>query len=135
MRSLIADDESTSLKKMELIMKSYGPCDLVGDGQAAVDAFVQAWADWSPFDLILIDQIMPNLNGDAAVLKIRELEKAKNVPEDKKVKVVIVTGNSDKDTVVTCIQAGCNGFMVKPFDRQMVESKLLKFFPLLAENK
>ncbi len=135
MRILIADDESVSLKKMELIMKYYGHCDLVGDGQAAVDAFVTGWTDWSPFDLMLLDQVMPSMNGDAAVLKIRALEKEKNVPEDKSVKIIIVTGNSDKDTVVTCVQAGCNGFIIKPIDRQMVESKIFKLFPHLVEKK
>jgi two-component system chemotaxis response regulator CheY len=134
MRILIADDESTSLKKMELIMKFYGQCEMVGDGQEAVDAFTKAWADWSPYDLMLLDQMMPSMNGDAAVLKIRALEKEKNVPEDKTVKIIIVTGKSDKDTVVTCVQAGCNGFIIKPIDRQMVEGKIFKLFPLLNQK-
>jgi two-component system chemotaxis response regulator CheY len=129
MKILVVDDESVSLKKMEFIMKSYGTCDRVDSGQAAIDAFVKAWEDWSPYDLITLDMFMEGMTGNEALTKIRELEKQKNVPEDKQVQVIMVTSQADKDTIISCVQAGCNDFISKPFDRQVVEGKIARLFP------
>lgn len=129
MKILVVDDESVSLRKMELIMKSYGTCDKVENGQAAIDAFVKAWGDWSPYDLISLDMLMEGMNGSETLSKIREMEILKNVPEDKRVKVIMVTALADKDTIISCVQAGCDDFISKPFERQIVEGKLSRLFP------
>jgi two-component system chemotaxis response regulator CheY len=129
MKILVVDDESVSLKKMEFIMNSYGTCDRVDSGQAAIDAFVKAWEDWSPYDLITLDMFMEGMNGNEALAKIRDLEKQKNVPEEKQVQVIMVTSQADKDTIIDCVQAGCNDFISKPFDRQVVEGKIARLFP------
>jgi two-component system, chemotaxis family, chemotaxis protein CheY len=129
MKILVVDDETVSQRKMELIMKYYGSCDRMEDGEAAVEAFVKAWEDWSPYDLITLDLVMPKMNGDATLTKIREMEKQKNVPEDRRVKVIMVTSQADKDTIVACIQAGCDDFISKPFDRIIIEEKLSRLFP------
>jgi two-component system, chemotaxis family, chemotaxis protein CheY len=129
MRILVVDDESVSRRKMEFIMKNFGCCDKVENGQEAVEAFVKAWEEWSPYDLIAMDMIMPTLNGDEALLKIRELEEQKKVPEERRVKVIMITSQSNKDTVVTCVQLGCDDFISKPFDPLIVEEKIRRFFP------
>jgi two-component system, chemotaxis family, chemotaxis protein CheY len=129
MKILVVDDETVSLRKMELIMKYYGACDRLENGEAAIEAFVKAWEDWSPYDLITMDMIMPKMNGDETLTKIREMEKQKNVPEDRRVKVIMVTSQADKDTIVACIRAGCDDFISKPFDRTLIEEKLSKLFP------
>jgi two-component system chemotaxis response regulator CheY len=54
------------------------------------------------------------------------MEREKNVPESKRVKVVMVTARTDKDTLMTSIQAGCNDYVVKPFDKATVAKKLAK---------
>jgi two-component system, chemotaxis family, chemotaxis protein CheY len=130
MRILVVDDESVSRRKMELIMRSFGQCDTVESGAAAIESFANAWENWAPFDLISLDLLMPEMNGDEVIKKIREMEKNKSVPEDKQVRIMVVTAKSDKDSIITCIQAGCNEYIVKPFDRPIVQEKLAKIFPL-----
>jgi two-component system, chemotaxis family, chemotaxis protein CheY len=129
MKILVVDDESVSLRKMEFIMKSYGTCDRVDSGQAAIDAFVKGWENWSPYDLITLDMMMEGMNGNEALAKIRDLEKQKDVPEDKRVRVIMVTAMADKDTIISCVQSGCDDFISKPFERQIVEGKLSRLFP------
>lgn len=131
MRILVVDDETVSLRKMEMIMKYYGECHLARDGESAIAAFVRAWEDWYPFDLITLDMVMPNMNGDVVLDKIRGLEKEKKVPEDRRVKIIMVTGQSDSDTVLACIQRGCNEFVAKPFDRAIVQAKIAHLYPQL----
>lgn len=124
MRILVVDDEMVSREKMKMIMGHFGQCDAVENGADAVEKFVNAWNAWSPYDLISLDVQMPEMNGVEVLNRIRGMEREKNVPESKRVRVVMVTARSDKDTIMTSIQAGCNDYVVKPFDKMIVAKKL-----------
>jgi len=126
MRILTADDELVSRKLMEKIMTNYGECEAVASGQAAIEAFKTAWHNWIPFDLITLDISMPDINGLDVLYQIRSLENEKNVRANKRVIVIMVTASSDKDTIVTAVQAGCNEYIAKPFDRETIAKKLIK---------
>lgn len=124
MKILVVDDEMVSREKMKMIMSHFGECEAVESGADAVEEFVGAWNGWSPYDLISLDVQMPEMDGVEVLNRIRALEREKNVPENKRVKVVMVTARSDKDTIMTSIQAGCNDYVVKPFDKTIVAKKL-----------
>ncbi len=124
MKILVVDDEMVSREKMKMIMNHFGECEAVENGAEAVEKFVGAWNGWSPYDLIALDVQMPEMNGVEVLNRIRALEREKSVPESKRVKVVMVTARSDKDTIMTSIQAGCNDYVVKPFDKTIVAKKL-----------
>ncbi len=124
MKILVVDDEMISREKMKMIMSHFGECEAVESGAEAVEKFVGAWNSWSPYDLISLDVQMPEMDGVDVLKRIREMERDKNVPESRRVKVVMVTARSDKDTIMTSIQAGCNDYVVKPFDKTIVAKKL-----------
>ncbi len=126
MKILVVDDEMVSREKMKMIMGHFGECDAVESGADAMEKFVSAWNSWSPYDLISLDVQMPEMDGVEVLNRIRGMEREKNVPENKRVKVVMVTARSDKDTIMTSIQAGCNDYVVKPFDKTIVAKKLTK---------
>jgi two-component system, chemotaxis family, chemotaxis protein CheY len=126
MRILVVDDEMVSRKKMELIMQSFGECDSVETGQAAIDAYYQSWAGWAPFDLMMLDISMPDMDGTQVLTRIRQIERIKNVPPVRRVKIIMVTSRSDKDTIIACIRAGCNDYIVKPISRETVTRKLVR---------
>ena len=131
MKILVVDDEMVSREKMKMIMSHFGECDSVENGADALEKFVGAWSSWTPFDLISLDVQMPEMDGVAVLNRIRGMEREKNVPESKRVKVIMVTALSDKDTLMTSIQAGCNDYVVKPFDKGLVAKKLSKLgFPV-----
>lgn len=123
---LVVDDELVSRNKMRKIMESFGECEAVESGDAAVIAFKKAWENWAPFNLITLDIAMPEMDGTEVLYEIRKIEKGKNVPRGKRVKIIMVTSHSDKDSIVTCVQAGCDDYIVKPFGREMVIGKLEK---------
>jgi len=126
MKILIVDDELVSRKKMHIIMQNFGKCKAVDSGKAAISAFKKAWESWTPFDLITLDVSMPEMDGTEVVYKIREIEKENKVPKEKQVKILMVTSHSDKDTIITCVQAGCDDFVVKPFDKETISEKIEK---------
>lgn len=126
MRILIVDDDSVGRKSMRYIFSEYGECTLAEDAVMALSEFKQAWYDWRPFSLITLDIELPDMNGVELLSKIRGLEEEKNIPEDERVKVVMVSSHSNKDLVVECLKAGCNEFIVKPADKESIRAKLSK---------
>ncbi|NLE28417.1 MAG: response regulator [Phycisphaerae bacterium] len=128
MRVLVVDDDVVSREKMAAIVKRFGPSVAVESGTIALNCFFDAWNSWAPFDLITLDISMPGQDGLETLQKIRALEKEKNVPPHRQVKIIMVTGEADKEIVLTCIRQGCNDYVVKPFDRETVEQKVRKLF-------
>jgi len=126
MRILVVDDEIVSRKKMQIIMEGFGESEAVGSGVAALGAFEKAWENLAPFDLISLDISMPDMDGTEVLCKIRKIEKGKKVSKEQLVKVMMVTSHSDKDTVITCMQAGCDDYIAKPFDRETILKKFEK---------
>jgi putative nucleotidyltransferase with HDIG domain len=126
MKILIADDELQVLKLMTRMMARYGECEAIESGKAALEAFKTAHENGVPFDLITLDISMPDIDGLDALFQIREIEKNTKVPANKRVAIIMVTGSTDKDTIVTAIQAGCNEYVSKPFNRATIEKKLIK---------
>lgn len=124
MRILLVDDEAVSLKKLDTIMSQLGDTLPVLSGADAIEAFKQAWADWRPFDLLCLDVSMPEVDGTEVLYEVRRLEKEKSVEEDKRIKILMVTSHSDRDTVMTCVQAGCDGYIFKPFNFTTLMDKL-----------
>jgi HD-like signal output (HDOD) protein/DNA-binding NarL/FixJ family response regulator len=120
MRILVVDDEIVSRKKMEKILASFGDCVAVDSGEAALKAIETALEKGEPFDLITLDVSMPHMDGTEVLYEIRIIEKQRNISKENQSKVIMVTSQSDKDTVITCMQAGCDSYVVKPFDRAII---------------
>ncbi len=127
MKTLIAEDELVSRKKMQKIMETFGECETVETGTAAVAAFKESLEKGEPFDLITLDIMMPDMDGLRALLEIRDTEKKKWIKdgtEQEQVKVMMVTSHSKKELVLGCARAGSNSYIVKPFDKGKITEKL-----------
>ena len=72
MRILIVEDEITCRMLLKEILSLYGDCDIAVDGEQAIYAFRLAWEENKPYDLICMDIMMPNIDGQKALEKIRE---------------------------------------------------------------
>jgi two-component system chemotaxis response regulator CheY len=88
MKILVVDDDPVSRKMLQKIMSSFGECEEVENGKAAIKSFEQAWANFTPsFDLITLDISMPEMDGTEVLNRIRELEIKKEIPLEKRVKI------------------------------------------------
>ncbi|MBU1168171.1 MAG: HDOD domain-containing protein [Proteobacteria bacterium] len=123
MKILIVDDDFVSRSKMKTILQSMGACTDDEHAASALRTFEQALDTGQPFNLITLDIHMPGMDGTEMLFKIRELEKKRHIPEPNRVKVFMVTSQSDKGSLITCLQAGCNGFIVKPFTQKTLLQK------------
>ena len=126
MRILIVDDNLKNIKLLKAILSPYGECESGEGGKAAICAFKKAWNDWRPFSFIFLDIVMPDMDGEQVLADIREMEKDKNIHQQHRVKIIMVSAHSDERLFKRCIQGGCDDFIVKPFNKDTVAKKLKK---------
>ncbi len=124
---LVVDDDRTSLLLMERLLRSFGACALADSGQAAIAAFTLALDRGELFDLVTLDRTMPDLDGLEVLRHIRQEEERRDIaPEDRTV-VIMVTASDDRDSVTACAEAGCNDYIIKPFDELLVDKTLKRW--------
>lgn len=124
MKILIVDDDVVSRKKMAKIMEATGDCTEVESGKDALEAFINAWDMGLPFGVITLDIGLPDMSGVEVLKHIRDIESEKGITPKSRVKVIMVTSLSDQDVVVGSLEAGCDSYIVKPFDKDRVFEKL-----------
>jgi two-component system, chemotaxis family, chemotaxis protein CheY len=125
MKCLIVEDDPASSQVMEHMISRYGTFDVVVDGTQAIDIFRQAHESKSPYDLILMDIMLPETNGLLSVLAIRELEVNMNISQTQRVKVIMTTALDDPRTVMKSLyESDANSYLVKPIRLQKLEDEL-----------
>lgn len=118
MRVLIAEDDMASRKFLYKFLSVYGDCDVTVDGMEAIDAFLLAWDEENPYDLICLDIMMPKVDGLKALKTIRDLEQHKGIDDSRRVKIIMTTALNAQQTVMDSFQSGCEGYAAKPIDTQ-----------------
>lgn len=123
MRMLIVDDDFYCRNMLHEIMKPYAQCDIAVNGEEAVCAFKQALENKKGYDLVCLDLVMPEMDGQQALREIRSIEKDFDITVNKSVKVIVTTMLDDrKETHDAFFLGGATSYLVKPID----EDKLLK---------
>jgi two-component system, chemotaxis family, chemotaxis protein CheY len=119
MRVLIVEDDLVAQKLMVNYLSPHGDCDIAVDGEEAIRAFRLAQKDNRPYDLILMDIMMPNVSGLDALLKIREMETNVGIIGSSEVKVIMTTALGDPKTVINSYyKSGATSYLVKPIGRE-----------------
>ncbi|MBF0328632.1 MAG: response regulator [Nitrospirae bacterium] len=127
MRILIVDDDLVARTVLEGIMSKYGECVLSVEGKESVELFETALKENNPYHLILMDIMMPVMNGIDAMKEIRKIEDEKNISEDKKTKVIMVTALADPQIVIeSYYRGGADSYIVKPIHKKQLLDEVLK---------
>jgi len=118
MKVLVVEDDFVSRKLLQKLLGHYGECDIAVNGKEAVEAFKLSLEGDSPYDLICMDIMMPGMDGQQALLEIREVEKSKGIPETGWVKVIMTTALDDPRNVVDALhKGGAASYIAKPIDK------------------
>ena len=75
-----------------------------------------------PPDIVLLDLMMPGMNGFDVTERLKENPDTRHIP------IIIITGLSDPDANVKAIKAGADDFLIKPFDRVLLEARIRASF-------
>jgi len=113
---LIVEDDLSSRKLLFKFMSKYGECDITLDGMEGLDAYLIALDEGEPYDLVCLDIMMPKVDGVKVLKTIREIEKQKNIENNKKVKIIMTTALNDADLVKSIFNNGCEVYATKPID-------------------
>ncbi|PKL31234.1 MAG: two-component system response regulator [Spirochaetae bacterium HGW-Spirochaetae-10] len=116
---LIVDDSTMMRTIIRGAFESIGLRNIV-ESSDGVDALKKLIGQ--DFDLIITDRNMPGMDGVTLVETVRSHSRYANVP------ILMVTTESEKETVIKALQKGVNGYIVKPFTPEILWQKAL---PLL----
>jgi DNA-binding response OmpR family regulator len=117
-KKILCVDDSATILMMERMILSKGPYDLVtaSDGEEAVS---KALAERP--DLILMDIVMPRMNGFDACRRIRQEEAIRATP------VIMVTTRGEVQNMENGFESGCNDYVTKPINATELLTKLRNF--------
>ena len=115
-----------SRTKMELIMEYFGDCKTLDHGGEALAVFHEAHQDGDPFDLIMLDINLPGMDGIQVLSAIRRAEKKLNIDKSHQAKILMTSSYRDKERIVASVLSGCDDYIGKPFNLDLVRTKLEK---------
>lgn len=95
------------------------------DGRDAYQLMIASKAGGKPFELVISDWNMPNLNG------LELLKLVRGIPEWKNLPFLLLTTESEKDKVLEAVHAQVSNYIVKPVEQKVLEEKLLRVWQKL----
>jgi signal transduction histidine kinase/CheY-like chemotaxis protein len=132
MSILVAEDNEINALLMRSLLTRLGHHPVITiNGAQAVESWIAAERAGTPYDLVLMDVQMPELDGIGATRRIREAERSKQL---RRTPVIALTANTLVEDRYACFEAGMDGFLVKPLDRDKLVEVLadMTAFPHLA---
>src|ERR1039457_5462592 len=127
MRTLIVEDDFTSRLLLQSFLAHYGECHIAVNGKEAVAAFRAALESGRPYDLICMDIMMPEMDGQTAAREIRALEEAGGTLSTEGVKIIMTTALDDVKNVVQSFKSLCDAYLFKPIDTGKLLAHLREF--------
>ena len=125
LRFLVVDDFSTMRRIVRNLLKElgYANVDEAEDGVVALQKLNTA-----PFDFVVTDWNMPNMDGLTLLQTIRRSPQLKHLP------VLMITAEAKKENIIAAAQAGASGYIVKPFTAATLAEKLEKIFEKMGRS-
>src|SRR5215470_19581934 len=122
---LLVDDSSTALLMGETLFKEHTSYEVVTarDGEEGVRTAVAEKPD-----LILLDVVMPKMDGFTACKEMRKQECLKSVP------IVMVTSRGEPRNVEEGYRSGCNAYLTKPINANELLEVVHMFIPLRSKR-
>jgi PAS domain S-box-containing protein len=133
---LIAEDNPiNALLARKIVTRAGGCSTIVGDGRLAIAAVWETLQHRQPaFDLILMDVMMPGVDGLMAAKSIKELFKERTHAGLASPPIIALTANAFAEVREQCRAAGMDDYLAKPFEAHQLHDLLLRWMPQRAEN-
>ena len=126
MKTLIVEDDFTSRLYLQELLKKYGTAHVAMNGKEAVDAVRAAVEAREPYDLITLDIMMPEMDGQTALNEIRRVEEAEGITSIYGAKVIMTTALDDSKNILASFKGQCDVYLTKPVDKAKLLGELRK---------
>jgi two-component system chemotaxis response regulator CheY len=118
MRILVVEDDYISRRLLVRYLEPYGTCEEAVNGHEAIDAIRRALAADRYFDLICLDIMMPGMDGQQALVRLREMEAENGRPLGQGAKVIMTSAMEEHQYILQALNASADGYVVKPIQKQ-----------------
>jgi two-component system chemotaxis response regulator CheY len=120
MKILVVEDDFVSRAVLTQLLSSLGQTDVAINGHEAVEAVQTALRHESPYDLVCLDIMMPEMDGREALEKIRTAEDVAGLEGLERTKIVMTTALDASKDIMHAFRNECDGYLVKPIHLEAV---------------
>ncbi len=126
MRLLVVEDNKTNLMVLSGILRKLPGCEV----EACLDPLeAMGWAEEEVFDLVLVDYMMPGMNGREFITALRKRPEYAHIP------MVMITADGQRQTRIDGISAGATDFLTKPVDPVELKARVGNLLTLRQQQK
>jgi len=126
-RCLVVDDDELGRELIVQYLEGIADCEMAENGLKAVDKFRTAFEGGTPYDLIILDLVMPEMDGHAAAKEIRTIEKEWGVSINEGVSIVVLSSlNTPGDVIQAYVSARSAAHLLKPVQPDKLIATLSK---------
>src|SRR3984957_5467854 len=119
---LVAEDNEINALLMRSLLTRLGHHAVITtNGEEALESWLAAKSAGSPYDLVLMDIQMPQCDGIETTKRIRAREAGEN---GRQTPILALTANTLVEDRYACFEAGMDGFLIKPLDREKLREAL-----------
>jgi len=111
---LVVDDNASNRELLKRRLERQGHGVALADGGAQALAMTQQ----ATVDLILLDLLMPDINGFDVLVTLKADPARRDIP------VIMISALNDLDSIVRCIEAGADDYLAKPFDPVLLRARI-----------
>jgi two-component system chemotaxis response regulator CheY len=126
LRCLVVDDDELGREMLVTQLEGIAVCDVACNGRDAVSMFMGS-LDSNPYDLIFLDIVMPEMDGNEAAKTIRRAELERGITPDKGVNIIVLTSlNTADDIIKSYVSAQSAAHLIKPVKPEKLRKTLHK---------
>lgn len=126
MKTLIIEDDYSSITMFKRYFEIYGKCDEASTGFDGMQKYQESLDMGSPYELIVIDIILPDMNGYKILEAIRGEENVRKFHDHERSKIIITTSLDDNENrkIKEKLRPGFESYYVKSFALDGIEKSL-----------
>ena len=124
MKSLIIEDDYITSQVMQEILLAFGEADIAEDGFKGLELFTTALVENKKYDVIFLDIMMPELDGQEVLAQVRRIEEDYDIYGLDGVKIIMTTALDDFENIKTAFKNQCEGYIVKPIEKDKIVQKI-----------
>ena len=118
MKCLIVEDNEFMREGLQLFLTGHAKAEMAADGREGVELFCRALDSGSAFDLVLLDVVMPEMDGQQALKLMRQAERDRGRDPKQKAVIIMTTALNSAEHMEQALWDGdCTDYLVKPIVR------------------
>jgi len=128
MKILVVEDDFICRKMLVRMLSEFGECDIATNGAEAGEAFRHSTErEGQAYDLVCMDIMMPEMDGQEALRQIRAIEDAQGLRGmAERAKIIMTTALGDMKTIFKAFHGLCDAYVTKPVVRERLLDEMRK---------